>query len=262
MDRVIHDERQLEEIESSHDKIAHGKLNSRRILMVIVLILISFFLFVLFFEFASIIFQDIPPHFFDSPQKSWSVIFIALIAIVLLVSVMIILSYKEYWEYFAYRHQVNRGYHTLTIDELFENENRRSIIKSILEQPGIHNNELLRQCNLQKGQLQWHLQVLIQYKIIRKEKIGQYSAYFPSVNNEVQGNNRELLLSKSKTKFEILNLIEDNPGINPSKIASLLNLNKSSVKYHVDKFIEEKMILNEQDGRKIRLYVKQEKTFY
>ena len=53
-------------------------------------------------------------------------------------------------------------------------------------------------------------------------------------------------------------MVEKNPGITPSKIAALLDLNKSSVKYHVDRFIEENMILSEQDGRKIRLYVKQE----
>ena len=208
----------------------------------------------LFYEYAS--FTQV--LFFADIRINWIVIFFVLILIVILVSVLIVLSYNEYWEYFSYRRPFNRGYHTLSIDELFENENRKNIIKAILKEPGIHNNELLRRCNLQKGQLQWHIQVLLQYNIIRKEKIGQYSAYFPSVNNEVQGNNRELLLSKSKTKFKILNLIEDNPGINPSKIASLLNLNKSSVKYHVDRFIEEKMILHEQDGRKIRLYVKQE----
>lgn len=240
--------------EKSLEESNNKKPFFRRILLISIVISIIFLFFVLFYEYAS--FTQV--LFFGDIRINWIVIFFVLILIIFLVSVLIVLSYKEYWEYFSYRRPFNRGYHTLTIDELFENESRRSIIKSILEQPGIHNNELLRQCNLQKGQLQWHLQVLIQYKIIRKEKLGQYTAYFPSVNYEVQGNNRELLLAKSKTKFKILNLIEDNPGINPSKIASTLNLNKSSVKYHVDKFIEEKMILNEQDGRKIRLYVKQE----
>lgn len=235
-------------------------MNHRRILLIIKAISIILFLFVLFFEYSLLLdYRKFSEPYYGDFSFNWLVNFFILSVIVLLVSVLIVLSYKEYWEYITYRNvPAKKGYHTLSIDDLFENENRKSIIKAILAEPGIHNNELLRQCNLQKGQLQWHLQVLTHYKIIRKEKIGQYTAYFPSIKHEVQGNNRELLLSKSKTKFEILNLIEDNPGINPSKIAARLNLNKSSVKYHVDKFIEEKLILNELDGRKIRLYVKQE----
>jgi len=236
--------------------IKNKKLGFRRLLIIIIIISIILFLFLLFYEYALIL--ENTGFFSYDVNSNWLVIFFSLTIIILLISVLIVLSYKEYWEYISYRPPVNRGYHTLSIDDLFENENRKNIIKNILEEPGIHNNELLRRCNLQKGQLQWHLQVLLHYNIIRKEKIGQYSAFFPSFNNKDQKENHKLLLSKSKTSLRILNMIEDYPGISASKIASNLNLNKSSVKYHVDRFIEETMIFYEQDGRTIKLHIKKE----
>jgi len=238
------------------EKSNHWKLSIRRLLLIIIVITIILLFILLFLEYESIT-RDL---FFEDVRINWLTIFFILVLIVLLISMFIVLSYKEYWEYFSYRRPINRGYHTLSIDALFENENRKNIIKAILAEPGIYNNELIRQCNLQKGQLQWHLQVLLQYKIVRKEKIGQYTAYFPSIKYEDSKSNTKLLRSWSKTNFKILDLIEENPGINPSMIAVNLNLNKSSVKYHVDKFIKEDVILHEKEGRLIRLYVKNERS--
>ena len=256
-------ERRLEEIETYYDKLANNKNHVvRRLLLVLLIISIIILTSIMFFEYASVIIPRPKPPITLSvydDRFDWPVIILVLIIIALFISSFIVLSYKEYWEYITYRHpSINKGYHTLSIDDLFENENRKKIIKTILEEPGIHNNELLRRCNLQKGQLQWHLQVLVQYNIIKKEKIGQYSTFFPSLNKIAQENNHNLVFSKSKTFFKILNMIEDNPGINSSKIASNLNLNKSSVKYHVDRFIEEKMISCEKNGHIIRLYEKKE----
>jgi predicted transcriptional regulator len=238
-----------------------NKLGLGHVLLVITAISIIIFFFVMVIEYTMILEYRKNGFWlsYGDVDLNWFIIFFVLIIIVFLVSFLIVLSYSEFWEYISYRNHVNKGHHTLSIDDLFENENRKNIIKIILEEPGIHNNELLRRCNLQKGQLQWHLQVLVQYSIIRKEKIGQYSTYFPSMNNKDQIKNKNYrFISKSKTSLRILNMIEDNPGINPSKIASNLNLNKSSVKYHVDRLNEGNMIISEQDGRIIKLRVKKE----
>lgn len=233
---------------------AHSNTRLNKFIVIGIVVFIIILLLVLFFELQ--VATDI--RYFSSQGFNWIIIFGILILIAFLVSILIVISYKEYWEYFARKNSFNRGAHMLTIDNLFENDNRRNIIKTILEEPGIHNNELIRRCNLQKGQLQWHLQVLLQYNIIRKEKMGQYSVYFPSVKYTSPKRKTKLLLKKSKTTFKILNIIEENPGINASTIASMLNLSKSSVKYHIDKFIRENMIFYEQDGRVIKLRVKNE----
>jgi predicted transcriptional regulator len=156
--------------------------------------------------------------------------------------------------YFKRKDFSTKGHHILSYDDIFENENRKKIISKILQEPGIHNNELLRQCDLQKGQLQWHLYVLMQYGIIKKEKVGQFSVYFPIKMAKNPNQYSRLLIGKSKTSLKVLDLIEKNPGINSSIIALQLFLNRSTVKYHIDKLKKEKLINLKHKGRKIELF--------
>ena len=183
-------------------------------------------------------------------------VFIAFISILILglISVFLLLTINEYKMYFKKKDFSIIGSHILSYDDIFENENRKKIIAMILQEPGIHNNELLRQCNMQKGQLQWHLYVLMQYGIIKKEKLGQFSVFFPIKMDKDPNQYSRLLIGKSKTSLKVLDLIEKNPGINSSTIAVQLLLNRSTVKYHIDKLKKKKLILFKHKGRKIELF--------
>lgn len=149
-----------------------------------------------------------------------------------------------------------KGIHRLSNDDVFENENRQIIISLIDLNPGIHYNKLRKHSRLQPGQLQWHLSVLIQYGVIRKEKMGRYVIYFTSFNAQMKGD-LSISLKKSPMTCSILEIIEINPGINPSEIAKQLNLKRNSVKYHTDKLLAIDLITTLKVGRNIRLYVKE-----
>ncbi|MFX0038994.1 MAG: winged helix-turn-helix transcriptional regulator [Promethearchaeota archaeon] len=60
----------------------------------------------------------------------------------------------------------------------------------------------------------------------------------------------------SKISLKILNLIEDNPGINSVRISRKLNMRTSSVKYDIDKLVKLDFIILEKINREIELYVK------
>lgn len=182
------------------------------------------------------------------------VIISLLIATILLFSIFEVLTIKEYRGYFIRKTFIKKGRSYLSLTEIFENENRLNILRQILNNPGIHHNELLRSCDLQKGQLQWHLDVLLKYHIIKKEKYGQYTIYFPITSSFESNNNLKSLLTKSKTTSEILNIIQENPGINSSEISRVLNLSRNTIKYHIDKLSEENLISLTRKGRKIELY--------
>ena len=183
-------------------------------------------------------------------------IFIAFISVLILglISAFLSLTVKEYKMYFKRKDFSTKGHHTLSFDDIFENENRKKIIAKILQEPGIHNNELLRQCNLQKGQLQWHLYVLMQYGIITNEKVGQFSVFFPKKISKDPIQYSRLLIGKSKTSLKVLDLIEKNPGINSNTIALQLFLNRSTVKYHIDKLKKKNLVLFKHKGRQIELF--------
>ncbi len=191
-------------------------------------------------------------------SSNWLFIPFISILILFLISILIVITFKEYKNYFKQKNLQIKSSHNLSFNDIFENENRKKIIDKILLEPGIHNNELLRQCELQKGQLQWHLYVLMQYGIIKKKKIGQYATFFPINMDQKSSENYNTFITKSKTTFKILNMIEKNPGTNSSKIARYLNLGRSAVKYHIDKLSVKNLISLNRKGNKIELFPNQD----
>jgi predicted transcriptional regulator len=177
-----------------------------------------------------------------------------LIAGVLLLSVFEVLTVKDYKGYFLRKKFIQTGNSYLTLEDIFENENRIKILKQIINNPGIHHNELIRSCQLQKGQLQWHLDVLLRNQIIKKEKYGQFTLYFPITSSFGTVDKLKNFLSKSKTTSKVLNIIQSNPGINSSEISRVLNLSSSTVKYHIDKLSEENLIILKRKGQKIEIF--------
>ena len=191
---------------------------------------------------------------FRETENIKSIIISLLITAILLISTLTVVTIKEYRSYIIRRSYILKGNSYLNLTDIFENENRLNIINQILKNPGIHHNELLRNCDLQKGQLQWHLEILLKYNIIKREKYGQYTIYFPITTSFDAEDYLENLLAKSKTTSEILDIIKKNPGISSSEISQILNLSRNTIKYHVDKLSEENLINLTRKGRKIELY--------
>ncbi|MFW9821905.1 MAG: winged helix-turn-helix transcriptional regulator [Candidatus Thorarchaeota archaeon] len=217
----------------------------------IILILLSFvFLSVV----LSLIISFEIPVFDPSINTAKFVIITLIIPLFIFLTILAVLTVKDYKKLFFRRVHIKKGRSYLNLSEIFENENRINIINQIIRNPGIHHNELLRRCDLQKGQLQWHLDVLIKYNIIKKEKYGQFTIYFPITTSFDAKEYLEKLIVKSKTTSEILKIIKENPGINSSAISRILNLSRATIKYHIDKLTEENLIKLTRNGNKIELH--------
>ena len=189
-----------------------------------------------------------------SASTSGSGIIFLLIIAILLISTLTLLTLKEYRSYIIRKSYIQQGNSYLKVNDIFENENRINLIKKILRNPGIHHNELLRRCDMHNGQLQWHLDVLLKNNIIKKEKNGQYTIYFPITTSFNAIEYLETLIAKSKTTSKILKIIKENPRINSSEISRILSLSRNTIKYHIDKLSKENLIILTRRGRKIELY--------
>lgn len=182
-------------------------------------------------------------------------IIIVVISAVILLSISLMLSKSEYRSYIKNRLMPESQIkHRLTINEVLENKNRSKIIDIILETPGVHFNEILRQAELSPGNLVWHLDVLESYKVISKRNIGQYLVYFPYYYDSNPISNIDIELAKSKVTLKILKIIEEHPGTYANEIARTLNLDHKTVKYHVDKLTENNLVNPQKKGRKNLLY--------
>ncbi|MBD3350896.1 MAG: winged helix-turn-helix transcriptional regulator [Candidatus Lokiarchaeota archaeon] len=189
-----------------------------------------------------------------TPALDISLLIALVIVSISFLSVIIVFSKSEYREFIKNRIiKHTDSVHRLSIDDVLENENRSTIIDLILDHPGIHFNELLRQTELSPGNLVWHLDILETYKIIGKKNIGQYVVYFPYYNSNPMSN-IDIKLAKSRVTVQILNIIEENPGTYANKIAKNLDLDHKTIKYHIDKLITNKLVEIRKNGRKKELF--------
>jgi len=234
------------------NKTAH--LIKKYLFSKIFLILVS--LFILSFIVVVILIYFDQTFFYSYTLLIGIFVVICLFLVIVMLSCFTVLSLREYKSLFTRKNLINIGRSYLTMEGIFENKNRSNILYQILHDPGIHHNELLRRCDLSKGQLQWHLDTLLRNNIILKRKSGQYSLYFPVTTSleTIEKLNSPVL--KSSTAMKILQIVRNNPGVRTSDIARQLNLARNSIKYHVDRLVNSDLIYSEKRGRVIELYPK------
>jgi len=177
----------------------------------------------------------------------------SIIAAIGIISLGIAISKTDFIHYLKTRSTpIEKGAHRLTLDEVLENENRNKIIDLILNEPGIHFNELLRRTELAAGNLVWHLDILETYKIIGKKRISNFVAYFLYYQKNPISN-IDLKLSKSNLTLEILRMIEKEPGIWNSIITQRQKVDHKTIHYHISKLIDLELIITKKEGRKKKI---------
>ncbi|MFX1417689.1 MAG: winged helix-turn-helix transcriptional regulator [Promethearchaeota archaeon] len=183
----------------------------------------------------------------------WLAVLISFIAIGI-ISLVVLISKKDYFQYLRTRTvPIEKGAHRLSLDDVLENDNRNKIIDLILDEPGIHFNELLRKTGLAAGNLVWHLDILLTYKVIGKKRIGNILAYFPYYQKNPISN-VDLALQKSKLTLEILEIIEKDPGIWNNIITKKLKVDHKTILYHINKLEELGLVHFEKEGRKKKIF--------
>jgi DNA-binding transcriptional ArsR family regulator len=196
-------------------------------------------------------------------QEDWTwLIILGSIIFIGVISLGIAISKKDYFQYLRTRTvPIEKGAHRLSLDEVLENENRNKIIDLILNEPGIHFNELLRKTGLAAGNLVWHLDILMTYKVIGKKRIGNFIAYFPYYQKNPVSN-VDLKLKKSKLTLEILEMIEKEPGIWNNLITKKFKVDHKTIQYHLNKLNELGLIKLEKEGRKKKIYPNLESDYF
>ena len=107
---------------------------------------------------------------------------------------------------------------------------------------------ILRNLNIASGNLNWHLDVLESYHIIRKERLGNYITYYPYyLENPLS--QVDLLIQKSEKTVKILHFIQNHPGFNQTDLAKILKFDRGTLRYHLSKLQEAHLIHTIKKGR-------------
>ncbi|QEE17350.1 winged helix-turn-helix transcriptional regulator [Promethearchaeum syntrophicum] len=187
-----------------------------------------------------------------SPGNPFSYLIYILLGVLLLFG--LIMTKQEYRHYLLNRIiDIDKGVHRLTMEDVLENEFRNQILNLIIENPGIHYSELLRSVDTSSSNLAWHLDILETYKIISKKRVGRFLIFYPFIEKNPFAE-FDINLIKSKTTLDIFQIVGDNPGIVQYQIAKRMDLNRKTIKYHLDKLMSSNLIRIEKIGRKNHIY--------
>ena len=113
---------------------------------------------------------------------------------------------------------------------------------------GCHFREIERKSKLSTGSVNYHLSYLNKNGLIKEEKSGNNTRYFPK---EFKSENNKLLgLLRQKSIRRILVYIITNKNCYHEQIVSFVKLSPSTVSWHLKKLEEEKIIGFVKKGRK------------
>ncbi len=182
----------------------------------------------------------------------WVIVIVAAVAVVVVTGLVI--SKVDYFRNAAMR---VRGegvrIHRMSFEKAVQHPVREKVLDLVLSKPGIHFNELMRQVNLDSGALSWHLQILVDYQLVKMEKVGQYNAYFPRlpIKNDLPLYLDAVKLMKNETGLRILHLIKEEGPKFQGELASILGVEKKTIRYHAQRFMDDGIIeIKEVEGKK------------
>ncbi len=125
----------------------------------------------------------------------------------------------------------------LTKTDILLNSNRNKIYNYIYKNPGVHFNKIVSTLNLNIPVVEWHLNMLIKFVFITKEKIDNLDTYF-DINIKSEDRMLIYLISSNKYKQIIEYIKENQEGISKHQISEQLNMHSTTVNKYTDRLLE------------------------
>lgn len=138
-------------------------------------------------------------------------------------------------------------YTRLARAELLDHDKRDAIYQHVDENPGIHVRQLQRELELKNGTMFHHLRMLEDQDMVRSVEDGMYRRYYLTGQAPDDA-------GTPSTAQRVARAIVADPGSTNQQLAEALDVEPSTVHYHVDNLAEEGRVRKERDGRKVRLY--------
>ena len=102
------------------------------------------------------------------------------------------------------------------------------------------------------GQLVWHLEMLMKFNYIKKIKVGNYSVFFPYMEDEKTA--KVLFLMKDRINREIFGLLGERGPIIKADIHKEIDERREDVYYRINNLINQNLLKYDQASKEISLY--------
>jgi predicted transcriptional regulator len=122
---------------------------------------------------------------------------------------------------------------------------RDQVYSIIIKNPGLHFREIQRRVDIATGALQYHVDYLKKKGLIKEEKSGKFVRFY-SVREESVDKNLMNLLRQDQVRKILLFLINKRRA-NTKLIAENLGMSKSTAQFHMNKLVEENIVLEKKE---------------
>ena len=141
------------------------------------------------------------------------------------------------------------------VQDVLENRNRSRIFNYVSSNPGCTTIEISARQNMNMGTVKYHVFMLESQGKISLKKIGGFIMLFNSSHASSDLDKAVLAYVKNDTSKSILYAIMEEPGVTNKKLSEKFGLDKSSVHWHIDRFINDRLVNFEQAGKNKRYFL-------
>jgi len=135
------------------------------------------------------------------------------------------------------------------VQNVLDNRNRKDIFDYVLGHPGCTPAEITSRQNMKNGTVKYHIQMLeSQGKVILK-RMGKYTRIFNTSHANSDLEKTLCSYTKNETSKNLLCAIMEEPGVTNQRLSERFSIDKSSVHWHMERFLNDNLIKYEQDGR-------------
>jgi titin len=130
-------------------------------------------------------------------------------------------------------------------EEVLDNKTRLAMHGKIVEHPGIHYSEIIREFDLSNGAAAYHLNVLVRENFIRTVNDGHRKRFYAK-HSKVP---KEHQMTPEEVRKEILRIVSSNPGISQKDIVDEMGRDRATVGYHLREMVKEGKLRASRKGQ-------------
>jgi predicted transcriptional regulator len=146
----------------------------------------------------------------------------------------------------------------LTREEVLLNSNRRNIYEYIKENPGTYSNKIVNSLDLSTFLVNWHIDMLLKFDFIRKERIGNFDAFY-DLNTNPEYDEVIHIISRDKCSKIIEHLKENDGGCTKYQLTKELGMHPNTITKYVNKIDEFGLLVSNRYSNKVLYKLDMEK---
>ncbi len=145
----------------------------------------------------------------------------------------------------------------LTREDILINKKRNLIYEFILNNPGIYSNRIVKELNISNHVVIWHLNMLLKFEFIKKQKIENHDIYF-EIDFRLKNTELKYFTSKEKSRLIIEYLKKNDFGITKTRLSADLKFHINTATKYLTFLEQFRVVIKKKLSRKILYFLNED----